>query len=109
MTVQVTTNAAKWPSSAAPHRDGRRRATVRAPGTASGPIIATVMTATIAIPGAVKTPPCAPWPAIELPVLLQPTVGESAINAAQARTVAATGTISGRRASRLALLRPTAR
>ena len=75
---------------------------------ASGPIIATVMAATIATPDAVKTPPCAPCPAIELPVALHPTVGESAISPAQARTVAATGTISGRRASRLAPLLPIA-
>ncbi len=83
-------------------------ATARAPGKASGPIIATVMAATIATPDAVKTPPCAPCPAIEAPVPLHPAVGESAINAAQARTVAAIGTISGRRASRVAPLLPTA-
>jgi hypothetical protein len=42
-------------------------------------------------------------------VLLHPTVGESAINAAQASTAAVSGTISGRRTSRLAPLLPTAR
>src|SRR6478609_4012276 len=76
---------------------------------ASGPIIATVMTTTIANPAAVKTPPCAPCPAIELPVVLHPTLGDPAINAAQAMTVPVAGTISGRRASMLTCTPVTAR
>ena len=74
---------------------------------ASGAIIATVITATMARPDGVKMPPwrCAGiGPATSPPSVIQTSSGDTAASATQATSVAAIGTISGRRATTLGTL-----